>query len=167
MDREARHVVVVVASRGGNRHDARRCAVRRSWISLANFQTRRISPPYTPPFVPFPQEKLRLPKVLILFPCGSPTSSLLHVLSFSFWFPWPPRFSECLTIPRMLHSHPFLERSSIDSCWFGSPSLSTRSASFEFSLHHFADGECLHSSVQAVRYCSMWKGLGFCSSILG
>lgn len=37
---------------------------------------------------PFPQEKLRLPKVLILFPCGSPTSSLFahHSLSLSLSF---------------------------------------------------------------------------------
>lgn len=46
MDREAWHVVV--ASREGNRHDAE----RRSWISLADFQTRRIS--RTPSLLPSP-----------------------------------------------------------------------------------------------------------------
>lgn len=43
----------------------------------------------TLPQHPFPQEKLRLPKVLILFPCGSPTSSLSahHSLSLSLSLP--------------------------------------------------------------------------------
>lgn len=84
MDREAWHVVV--ASREGNRHDAE----RRSWISLADFQTRRIS--RTPSLSRSPNTPSRrksLPKVLILFPCGSPTSSLSahHSLSLSLSLP--------------------------------------------------------------------------------